>query len=50
MRSTIKIAGTTFGALETANAEASNAVTSGVGTAVSSTGKALKRAFRWATR
>jgi hypothetical protein len=50
MRSTIKVAGTTFGALETANTQTSSAVATGVGTAVSSTGKALKRAFRWVSR
>ena len=44
MRSTIKVAGTTYGALETANDQTTSAVETGIGTAVSSTGKALKRA------
>lgn len=47
MRSTIKVAGTTYGALETANTQTTNAVATGVSTAVSSTGRALKRAMRW---
>jgi hypothetical protein len=47
MRTTIKVAGTTYGALETANSHANGSVTKGVGTAASSTGKALTRALRW---
>ena len=50
MRSTIKVAGTTYGALETANDHTKDAVGTGVGAAVSSTGKALKRAARWVFR
>jgi hypothetical protein len=50
MRSTIKFAGTTYGALETAHDHTTNAVSTGIGTAVSSTGQALKRAAKWVFR
>jgi hypothetical protein len=50
MRSTIKVAGTTYGALETANDQTTSAVGTGIGTAVSSTRKALKSAARWVFR
>jgi hypothetical protein len=50
MRTTIKVAGTTYGALETANGHANRSVAGGIGTAISSTGKALQRAGRWIQR
>ncbi|HYP07842.1 MAG TPA: hypothetical protein VER03_16535 [Bryobacteraceae bacterium] len=50
MRSTIKVAGTTYGAIETGRDHTGNAVSTGVGTAVSSTGRALRRAYRWVVR
>lgn len=47
MRTTIKVAGTTYGALETANGHANRSVTDSLGRAVSSTGKALRRSVGW---